>query len=357
MSKVFAYVGCYTTSGGSGRGEGISVYEVDPASGRWTAGRLAVATDNPSFLTIDPNGQHLYCVHGGKFNELSAFAIDRSTGDLTFLNSQPSGGQNPVHLDIEPTGRLMVVANYTEGTVASLPIAPDGSLEPPTAVFSHTDMVSPRPTEPIVSQPHHSPFDPAGRFAVVPDKGLDRVFVYRADPESATISPNDPPWVATHPGAGPRHIAFHPSAPFAYVVNEVDPTVTVYDYDAERGSLQSRQTVSGLPAGADGVSTGAEIAVAPSGRFLYASMRGHDSIAVFAIDQDTGQLTPVQWVATGGRTPRFFTLDPQGNFLYAANQDSDTIVPFRVDPQSGTLSPVGDVITTGTPVSIVFVGA
>ncbi|HET8523970.1 MAG TPA: beta-propeller fold lactonase family protein, partial [Thermomicrobiales bacterium] len=222
MSKVFAYVGCYTTSGGSGRGEGISVYDVDPASGRWSAGRLAAATDNPSFLTVDPSGHHLYCVHGGKFDQISAFAIDRSTGDLTPLNSQPSGGQNPVHLDIEPTGRLMVVANYTEGTVAGLPIAPDGSLEPPTGVFSHRDMVSSEASEPVVSQPHHSPFDPAGRFAVVPDKGLDRLFVYRADPERATLTPNDPPTAATHAGAGPRHIAFHPSLPYAYVVNELD---------------------------------------------------------------------------------------------------------------------------------------
>ncbi|HET8522591.1 MAG TPA: beta-propeller fold lactonase family protein, partial [Thermomicrobiales bacterium] len=238
MSKVFAYVGCYTESGGSGRGQGISVYEVDPELGRWSAGRLAAATDNPSFLTVDPRGEHLYCVHGGNFSEISAFAIDRSTGDLTPLNSQPSGGRNPVHLDIEPTGRMMVVANYTEGTVESLPIAADGSLEPPTNVFSHRDLVSSEVSEPIVSQPHHSPFDPAGHFAVVPDKGLDRLFVYRADPETATLAPNDPPTVATHAGAGPRHIAFHPSAPYAYVVNEVDPTDTVYGYDAERGSLQ-----------------------------------------------------------------------------------------------------------------------
>jgi 6-phosphogluconolactonase (cycloisomerase 2 family) len=338
-----------------GRGQGISVYEVDPASGQWTAGRLAAATANPSFLAIDPSGRYLYCVHGGDaFREISAFTIDHRTGDLVLLNTQPSGGRNPVSLDVDPTGRMLVVANYTEGTVASLPIATDGSLGPPTRVFSHADTVSPHPTEPIVSQPHHSPFDPAGRFVAVPDKGLDRVFVYRADPESATLSPNDPPWAETHTGAGPRHIAFHPSAPYAYVVNELDPTVTVFDYDAERGSLQPIHVVSGLPAEATGTSTGAEIAVAPSGRFLYASIRGHDSIAVFAIDQHSGKITPVEWVATGGRTPRFFTLDRRGNFLYAANQDSDTIVPFRVDPQSGTLTPLAEIITTGSPVCIVF---
>ncbi|HEX5503974.1 MAG TPA: lactonase family protein [Thermomicrobiales bacterium] len=358
MSMIFAYVGCYTTPDRDGRGQGISVYQVDPASGSWTRGRLAAATANPSFLAVAPGGRHLYCVHGGDtFSQVSAFAIDRRTGDLRFLNAQPSGGRNPAHLAVDPTGRMLAVANYTEGTVAGLPLTPDGSLGPPTAINRLSGAPGPHPVEQTRAHPHHCPFDPAGHFVVVPDKGLDRLFIYRADPGRATLSPHDPPAVAARPGAGPRHVAFHPRASYAYVVNELDATIAVYGYDAEQGALQPGQLVSTLPPEATGANTGAEIAVAPSGRFLYASNRGHDSIAVFAIEPETGALDPVGWTTTGGRTPRFLTLDRPGHLLYVANQDSDTIVPFRVDPHDGTLTPTGEVITTGSPVCIVFVGA
>lgn len=353
-----AYVGCYTTPDRDGRGRGIGVYRVDPASGAWTDGRLAAATDNPSFLAVDPGERHLYCVHGGDaFSRVSAFAIDPRTGDLRFLNAQPSGGRNPVHLAVDPTGRMLAVANYADGTVAALPLAPGGALGPPTAVLPLAGATGPHPVEQTRAQPHHCPFDPAGRFVVVPDKGLDRLVVYRADPARATLAPHDPPAVATRPGAGPRHAAFHPRAPHAYVVNELDATVAVHAYDAARGALRPGQVVSTLPPGAAGASTGAELAVAPSGRFLYASNRGHDSIAVFAIAPETGALAPVGWTATGGRTPRFFTLDPAGHRLYVANQSSDTIVPFRVDPHDGTLTPTGAAIATGSPACIVFAGA
>ena len=275
---------------------------------------------------------------------------------MTFLNRQPSGGANPAHLDIDPTGRLLAVANYTGGTVAALPIGEDGRLQAPGKVLAQTGAAGPHPTEQASAHPHHSPFDPAGRFVVVPDKGLDRLFSYRADSASGELAPNNPPSVATRPGAGPRHIAFHPAMPYAYVVNELDSTLTTYAYDALTGTLEAQQTLSTLPHGYTATNSGAEIAVDAAGRFVYASNRGHDSIAIFAVDPATGALASIGWEPTGGAMPRFFALDPAGAFLYAANQDSDTIVALRVDAETGLLAPTGQVIHTGSPSCIVFAG-
>jgi 6-phosphogluconolactonase (cycloisomerase 2 family) len=257
-------------------------------------------------------------------------------------------------VDVHPTGRALVVANYRDGTVATLPINADGTLAPLTTVIPQTGDPGPDPVERAGPHPHHSPFDPAGRFVAVPDKGLDRTFVYRFDAERGTIAPNDPPFVRVRAGAGPRHIAFYPGARHAYVINELDSTITAYDYDAEHGLLEPRQLIGTLPPAYTGRSTGAEIAVAPSGRFLYASNRGHDSIAIFAIDAQTGMLTAVGWEPTQGAMPRFFALDPSGQFLYAANQGNNTIATFRVDQTTGELTPTGQIVRTGSPVSIVF---
>ncbi len=352
---MFVYVGCYTSPDRAGTGEGITVYRMDDRSGAWEQVQLLAGVANPSFLALDPSRRFLYCVHGGNdFSAVSAFAVERETGQLTFLNTQQSGGRNPVSVAVHPTGRALVVANYRDGTVATLPINPDGTLAPLTTVVPQTGDSGPDPVEQAGSHPHHSPFDPAGRFVAVPDKGLDRTFIYRFDAERGTIAPNDPPFVSARAGAGPRHIAFHPAAPYAYLLNELDSTITAYDYDAERGVLEPRQLIETLPSAYTGRNTGAEIAVAPSGRFLYASNRGHESIAIFAIDAATGMLTAAGWEPTQGAMPRFFALDPSGQFLSAANQGSDTIVTFRVDQTTGGLTPTGQIIRTGSPVSIVF---
>ena len=351
---MFAYVGCYTTTDRDGRGDGINVYRMDPATGAWAHVQL-LPVANPSFLALDSRGRRLYCVHGGdELSEVSAFRIDRPSGGLTPLGSQPSGGPNPVALSVDPTDRILVVANYANGTAAALPIGPDGALGPATDVVRQIGEPGPHPTEQTVPHPHHIPIDPAGRFVLVPDKGLDRVFVYRLDVAGGKLAPGDPPSVQARPGSAPRHAAFHPSSRYVYVINELDSTLTTYGYDPDRGTLQPLQVVSTLPPTFEGRNTTAEIAVAPSGRFVYGSNRGHDSIAIFAVDEDVGTLEPVGWEPTQGRTPRYFGLDPAGTFLYAANQASDTIVTFRVNPASGKLAPTGQVVPTGSPVCIVF---
>ncbi len=354
---MFVYVGCYTTPDRAGTGAGINVYRIDRDSGAWAHVQLLRGVANPSFLALDPTRRFLYAVHGGNdFSAVSAFAIARETGRLTFLDTQQCGGRNPVSVDVHPSGRAIVVASYMDGTVATLPINADGTLAPMNSILPQLGGLGPDPVEQAAPHPHHSSFDPAGRFVAVPDKGLDRTFVYRFDRKRGAIRPNDPPSVQAQAGAGPRHIAFHPDLPYAYVINELDATITAFGYDAERGLLDARQLIGTLPPAYTGRSTGAEIAVAPSGRFLYASNRGHDSIAIFAIDVTHGTLTAVGWESAQGAMPRFFALDPSGKFLYVANQGSDTIVAFRVDQATGALTPTGDVVRTGSPVCIVFAG-
>jgi 6-phosphogluconolactonase len=351
---MYAYVGCYTAPDRGGRGQGIGIFRMDETSGAWHGVGTVEADPNPAFLALHPRGDLLYAVHGGDGAAVSAFARDRATGALTLLDRQPCGGTNPVHLALTPDGRTIVVANYTGGTVAALPVGPDGRLGPPGSVLPLRGTPGPDPQEQDRPHPHHSPFDPAGRFAIIPDKGLDRLFVFAVGAEPGTIAPHEPRGTDTARGAGPRHIAFAPAAPYAYVVNELDSTVTTYRYDAEMGTLTPFGSVSSLPGGWAGKNTGSEIAVSPDGRFVYASNRGHDSIAIFVVGADGGLLRAIGWEPTGGRTPRFFGLDPSGTFLYAANQDSDTIVAFRVDRAVGLLSPTGQAIASGSPSCIVF---
>ena len=239
-------------------------------------------------------------------------------------------------------------------TVAMLPIAQDGTVSPPTSVLELSGEPGPDPIEQPGPHPHDIPLDASGQFAAVPDKGLDRVFVFRLDTSSGQLRPTDQQSVKSTPGAGPRHAAFHPSAPYLYVINELDSTVSTYQFDTNTGSLAEFQVTTSLPADFAERSTGAEIAVAPSGQFVYASNRGHDSIVIFAVDPNSGRLKTIGWEPTQGRQPRHFALDPSGRFLYAANQASDCITTFAVDRTSGTLAAAGQVMRTGSPVSIVF---
>ena len=350
---LFVYVGSYTSKERNGHGEGITVYRMDPAFGVWTQVQLLKGLVNPSFLAFDRQRRFLYSAHGDG-TQATAFAIDTQSGQLTLLNQQETGGKNGVHLAVDSTNRFLVVANYSTGPVAVLPINLNGSLAPLSDLVSLPGNPGPHRTQQTSSHPHDCPFDGSGRFVVVPDKGLDRVFVYRMDAARGKLVANDPPFATSRPGAGPRHVDFHPGQPLAYVNNERDSTITTSRLDPEQGALKPLQVIGTLPPSFTGDNTTSEIAVAPSGRFVYLSNRGHDSIAIFAVDPTSGTLAPVGWEPTQGKTPRFFGLDPSGAFLYAANQDSDTIVTFRVDQSTGRLTPTGQVIKTGSPSCIAF---
>jgi 6-phosphogluconolactonase len=352
---VFVYTGCYTTPDRDGQGNGINVYQMDPGSGVWSHVQLLDGIGNPSWLTPGPDGRTLYSVHGGNdFSEVSAYRIDPASGRLTPLGAQACGGPNPVAISISPLVPYAVVAVYNAGKVAALPVNPDGSLGPMSDLFTLIGEPGPHPTEQNVSHPHHIPFDPTGQHFIVPDKGYDRTYVFRVDGETGKIVPSAQGSVVARPGAAPRHLAFHPTAAYAYQCNEIDSTVTTFGYDAATGRLDELEIQTTLPADFSGRNSTAEIMVAPSGRFVYVSNRGHNSIAIFAVDPASGRLTPVGWEPTQGAQPRYFSLDPSGRFLYAANQASHTIVTFRVDQEHGTLTPTGQVIELGSPVTIVF---
>lgn len=351
-TPMFMYVGSFTGER-RGHGEGLSVYRLSRESGGWTLIQLLKDFADPSFLTIDRQRRYLYSAHGDG-TRATAYRIDQATGRLSVLNQQSTGGGNGVHLAIDRTNRFLTVANYATGSVAVLPINADGSLAPPSDLAVMGGNPGPHRIEQVSSHPHHSPFDRSGRYIVVPDKGLDRIFLYRLDTARGKLVPGEPPFVATRAGAGPRHVDFHPSQPYAYVINELDSTITTYQFDPDKGALKPIEIVTTVPSSYTGNNTGAEIAVAPSGRFLYASNRGHDSIAIFAIDTATAKLTPVGWESTEGRTPRFFGLDPLGAHLYAANQNSDTVVIFRVDQTQGTLTSTNQIVKVASPSTIVF---
>jgi 6-phosphogluconolactonase (cycloisomerase 2 family) len=358
----FAYVGAFTTPERRGHGGGINVYRVDSASGAWTHEQL-LEIANPSFLTLDRAQRFLYSVHAD-LDEVSAYGIDKQSGHITPLNRQSCGGKNAVHLSIDPTGRWIITANYGAGSVGVVRIEKDGTLGARADLVNLPGEPGPNRKEQASSHPHNVVFDPSGRFIAVPDKGLDRIFVFRLDAETGKLTANDPPFVAAHAGAGPRHIAFHRTMPLAYVINELGSSVTTYRFDAQRGSLDPIQVVPSAPPSYTGENTGAEIAVAPSGRFVYASNRGHDSVAIFAVDRHSGTLTPMGWALTHAKSPRFFGIDPAGKFLYAANadegqggrgqQNTDTIVAFKVNQADGVLTPTGRAITVNSPCTIVF---
>lgn len=354
---VLVFFGTYTGA----KSKGIYVSRLDTASGALTAPELAAETTSPSFLAIHPSRDLLYAVNevssfGGKpGGSVSAFAIDRKTGKLALLNQQSSGGGGPAHTSVDQGGRNVLVANYGGGSVAVFPIDGDGRLKPASSFVQHTgSSVNPqRQKEPHA---HAINVDPADRFAYVADLGLDKVLIYRFDSAKGMLEANDPPFAALKPGAGPRHLAIHPSGRFAYVINELDCTMTAFSRDVKQGSLTMLQTLSTLPAGQSLVPaySTAEVQVHPSGRFLYGSNRGHDSITVFAIDESSGQLTYVQNEPTQGSTPRGFGIDPGGRYLLAGNQRSDSVVVFRIDPQTGRLTPTGNKIEVGAPVCVEF---
>lgn len=355
---LLVYIGTYTGA----KSKGIYVSRLDLKSGSLGTPELAAETPSPSFLAVHPTRPFLYAVNevntfaGKATGSVSAFSIDRATGRLTPLNQESSGGTGPAHLSVDAAGRNVLVANYGGGSVSVLPLDAQGRLQPSSAFVQHTgSSVNPqRQKEPHA---HAIVVDAADRFAYVPDLGLDKIMIYRFGPAKGTLAPATPPFAAVAPGSGPRHIALHPRRPYAYVINEILCTVTAFSRDAAGGGLTELQTLSSLPPGQTvqaGYST-AEIIVHPSGRFVYGSNRGHNSLSAFAVDDKTGILTFIENQPTQGRTPRGFNIDPSGTFLIAGNQQSDSVVVFRIDPQTGRLTPTGQAIEVGAPVSIAFV--
>lgn len=348
------YVGTYQPAGK----DSLFHLGFDPATGELSVRSADASVTRPSFVALNPSGRYLYAVSeapGGVDGEVCAFAIDAVSGDLTPLNRRPANGRSTCHLAVDASGRRVIVSNYGSPTVVMYPIAPDGSLDDgPAAVRHEGSSVHPRQAEP---HPHSANIAPNNRFVYVPDLGLDKVMIYRLDALAGTLTAAAPPHLRLAPGAGPRHLAFHPSLPYAYVVSEIDSTVTACAWSALTGALTELQTVPTLPPDALGPSFAADVHVHPAGTFLYASNRGHNSLAVFRIDAASGRLTAAGHAPSHGQTPRHFALDPAGAFLFAENQDSDTIVTLRIDPATGGLEPTGHVLRLPTPVCMQFAPA
>jgi 6-phosphogluconolactonase len=351
--SMLVYVG--TIPGPRSKSQGIYVLKMDPATGALGKPELAAQTPKPSFLAFHPNGKSLIATSElDKAGAVASFAVEPSTGKLTLLNEQPSGGNGPCYVAIDPTGRSVLVANYSSGSVAVVPIDPaSGRLAPASAVVQHHGS-GPNAQRQAGPHAHSLNVDPTNHFALAADLGIDKLLVYRFDPARGTLEANDPPGATLAPGSGPRHLAFAPSGKFAYLANELASTVTAFAWDPERGGLTELQTVPMLPPDFHGTSTAAEVRVHPSGRWLYASNRGHDSIAVFAVDETTGRLTPRGHTSTQGKVPRNFNIDPSGKFLLAANQMSDSVVVFRIDESSGELTPTGETAEVPTPTCVRF---
>ena len=352
---TYAYVGCYTTPQRRGRGDGIHVYRMDPESGGWSHVQRVGDLMNPSFLILSRDQRFLYSVHGDG-DYATSFAVDKSSGQLTPLNQGKTGGTNGVHQAIDRSGKFMVVANYGSGTVAVLPVRQDGALGDFVQLVELRGKPGPHRVEQNSSHPHHVVFDPTGRFVLIPDKGFDCVHVFRFDPASGKLSPTEQGAIIARAGSAPRHLAFHPTLPVAWVINELGNSVTTYQWRVEDGSLRAVQVLPSLPPDFTGDSTGAEITSSADGRFVYCSNRGHDSVAMFAVDPKTGTLRSTGWAPSLGKTPRYIALDPRQRFLYVTNEQGDTVVPFRVDRKTGHLTPAG-AIPTGSPVTIAFSSA
>ena len=350
------YIGTYTRKGG----KGIYVYQLDMATGALTEAVPPAETVNPSFLALHPNGRFLYAVGQTKRvkgkrpdGALKAFAIDPTTGALAFLNQQLSQGRGPCHISVDATGQVLLVANYSSGSVASLPIAADGTLGEAASVHQH-EGTGGDPRRQRGPHAHSFTIEPGNRFAFAADLGIDKLMAYRLDAAKAELAPADPTHVPLKPGAGPRHIAFHPEGTAVYVVNELDCTVAAFAYDAKTGVCTESQVIKTLPRDIQKGDTTADIHVPPDGRFLYASNRGHDSLVCFRIDGESGRLTLVGHTPVEGKTPRNFGIAPTGTFVLVANQNSDNVVVFRRNVETGVLTPTGHQVQISMPVCIKY---
>jgi 6-phosphogluconolactonase len=350
---VFAYVAC---SGPQGVGT-IRFYRLDSASGALEFVHQSAEMRNPSFLVVHPNKRTLYVVNempefaGQPTGALSAYAIDPETWQLSLLNQQPSMGEGPCYVGLDGTGRYAQVANFGAGSVAIYPLRADGSLGPASDVAQHPTLGD------KVPRAHSVLMDPTNRLAVVCDLGLDRVYLYRVDLEHGRLLANEQPYVQLAAGAGPRHSAFHPNGKWLYIINELDNTLTVLDYDAAQCRMTELQTISTLPADFVGTSYCADVHISRDGRYLYGSNRAHNTIVCMAIDQTHGTLEPVAWEPCQGDFPRNFALDPSGRFLFSATHNTNNIVGFAIDRGTGRLAPSGFNLQVTVPLCIKFVTA
>ena len=371
---ILAYVGTYSSpqgpEGSKGNGQGIYLFQMDPSTGALSQRELFSNDSNPSWLAFNPSRTHLYAANetatfqDTSSGSVSAFAIDRSNGHLTLLNTVSSQGAGPAHLSVHPSGKYVLVANYAGGTVAVLPVGSNGELGPATDVKQDKGTVGPKhassapPGSFAISghdrpHPHMIQADPAGQFVLASDLGLDQIFIWKFDLQKGRLSANDPASVPLPPGDGPRHFAFHPNGRWLYSLQEEGSTLVSFDYDAKGGRLSAKQTISSLPTGFTGTNFTSEVMVSPDGKFVYAANRLHDSIAFFAVGEG-GSLTFAGEAWTRGDYPRSFNIDPTGNFLYACNQRSDAITTFRINRETGNLTFTGQYTPVGTPAIIVF---
>jgi len=349
----------YIGTRASGNGKGIYLCRLNTTTGTLTSPKLAVETTDPAFLAIHPNHHFLYAVReaggfGGTPNgAIDAFAIDPTTGKLALINQQNSGGQGPCHLAVDRSGQCLLAAHYGSGSVTAFAIHEDGSVGGVGDLKQHSGS-SADPKRQTGPHAHSVGFDLANHRAFCADLGLDKLFVYQFEPETASLTDNDPPFVSLAPGAGPRHFVVSPDGRHLYVINEINSTITIFNYDASSGALEETQTITTLPVKFTGTNTTAEIAIHPNGKFLYGSNRGHNSIAVYSVDQRTGNLTSIEYQSTLGKTPRSIGIDPTGNFLLAANQGSNNLVVFRINPKTGRLAATGQTLEVPAPVCVTF---
>jgi 6-phosphogluconolactonase len=334
-----------------GPNRGFSLAHFNSDTGNLTTPQFLLAAAGPAFFQIHPDGLHLYACNtlGSKTEgQISAYAIDPKTGNLTFLNSQPSGGADPSYISFDKTGRFCFVANYNAGNLAAFPILPDGSLGNRTGFDQHAGhSIDPvRQKQPYA---HSIIVDPSNRFVLSADLGLDKLFVYKFNAQTGNLTPNDPPFIATQPGAGPRHVVFAPNGKYVYLIHEMGSLITQFAWDSSNGTLKQLSTISTLPADFKGINTDAEIAFSPDGKFLYASDRGLNALTTFSVDPADGHLTVLDFTPTQGKTPRNFSLDPTGRWIIASNQDSATVIVYHRDPATGKLTQTGPLIPLDYP--------
>lgn len=351
--ELLVYVGTYT----SGKSEGIYLLRLNLSTGELNQIATTKGVVNPSYLALDSRRRYLYAVNeveefaGRKSGAVSAFAVDQKTGELRFLNQQPSLGGAPCYVSLDNSGKFALVANYVGGNVSVLPVRSDGSLGEATDV-KQDQGASVNKVRQEGPHAHCILPDQSGRHVYACDLGTDRIMIYRFDSKEGKLIPNEQAWVQVKAGSGPRHLTFHPNGRHAYVMNELNSTVTAFAHDSMKGTLAELQSVSALPDDFKGTNTSADIHLSPDGKFLYCSNRGHDSIAAFGVDASTGRLSFIAHTPTGGKTPRNFAVDPTGNFLLAANQNSDTIVVLRRDSRTGKLQPTGNGAAVPSPVCL-----
>ncbi|HWZ96896.1 MAG TPA: lactonase family protein [Candidatus Dormibacteraeota bacterium] len=351
----FAFVGTYTTKTES---KGIYTFRYDASNGKVTGLRIAIETPDPSFVTIHPSGKYLYAVNeGGKASFVTSFSLDAKTGKLTQLNQVPALGEDPCYIALDHTGKYVLIANYTSGNLAVFPILPDGKLGEKTSLVQDSGTLGPNKERQEGPHAHWIETSADNHFVLAADLGLDEILIFQFDAAKGTLAPHIPPSANLKAGSGPRHAVFSPNGKFLFVVSELASTATSFAFDTKKGTLKQINSLSMLSPEFSGRNDVAEVAVHPSGRFLYVSNRGMDSIAIFGIDPKKGTLTQMGSVPTGGKEPRHFTFDPAGNFLFAENQLTDTIVVFHVDANTGQLTPTGDSLSVPSPVCLKFIPA